>query len=320
MKTMKTMKALAAISLMCAPLLAAAQANISNGTVRLGVRADGALMPRSVVPNTGITYLPSGNDGLTPGCYCEAWGIADGTSAQSAYTGGYVGTSGVTNVSFTSTATTATSVVETFGIFRVTHAYAPSSTPNLFEVKVTIQNISANPARLLYARAMDWDVAPTAFMEYVTLQRGTSPALVYSSDDGFYNANPLGTDTPRMFANQDVVDSGPNDHGAHFRFDFGTLAPGASREFTIGYGAAGNEVDAKTALTAFGAEAYSLGKPSENPVGTPNKDGTPYTFIFAFKGIGGSSLFAPPNPVPVDSPFALLALGAALAFVGRKKR
>jgi hypothetical protein len=86
------------------------------------------------------------------------------------------------------------------------------------------------------------------------------------------------------------VDSGPTDHGAHFRFNFGTIAPGAKVEFTIGYGVAGNQVDALAALGSFGAEAYSLGKPSENPPGTPNTDGTPNTFIFAFKGIGGVQL------------------------------
>ncbi len=272
------------LALLCSPILAAAQANISNGTVRIGVRADGALMPRSVAPITGITYLPTGADGLTPGCLCEAWGIADATSSQSGHTGTEVGTSNITTESFASNATSATSVTNAFGTFRVTHSFNPSSgTANLFEVKVTIQNISAASTRVLYGRAMDFDVFPTEFDELVTLQRGTS-AVVYSSDDGFYNANPLGTDNPILFSNQDVVDSGPTDHGAHFRFDLGTLAPGASLEFTIGYGAAGSTAEATAALSAFRAEAYSLGKPSSS------NDGTPNTFIFAFRGVGGTQI------------------------------
>ena len=272
----------------CTPLLAAAQANISNGTVQIGVRADGALMPTSAV---GITYVPTGGDALTPGCACEAWGIANATTSQSGFTGSNVGTSGITPVSFVSTATTATSVVNAFGTFRVTHSFSPSAaTANLYDVTVTIQNTSQSAARVLYGRAMDWDVPPTAFAELVTLQRGNSPALIHSSDNGFHNADPLTSDSGISFQNMDVVDNGPTDHGAHFRFDFGTLAAGASKTFTIAYGAAGSTAQANAALAAFGAESYSLGEPSSSTNGTPN------TYIFAFKGTGGTAV-DPYNPV-----------------------
>jgi len=285
---LRTLLAGAVISL---PAMVLAQANIDNGTVRIGVRADGALMPSDVSPLTGITYLANGQDGLTPGCACEAWGIADAVSSSSGYTGAVVGTSAITQESFASTATTATSVVNAFGVFRITHAYAPSAaTNNIYEVKVTIENISAAPAEALYGRAMDWDVYPTQFNEYTTIQRGNSTALVFSSDNGFHNADPLNQDSGRLFVNQDIVDSGPEDHGAHFRFNFGTIAPGAKFEFVIGYGVAGNQVDALAALGSFGAQAYSLGKPSLNEAGDPSTDGTPNTFIFAFKGIGGVQL------------------------------
>lgn len=287
---MKLGKLLAGM-LLSVPAIVLAQANIDNGTLRVGVRADGALMPQEISPLTGITYLASGADGLTPGCACEAWGIADTVTNTSGFTGSSVGTIGITSESFTATATTATAVANAFGTFRVTHAFAPSSATNhIYEAKVTIENISSAPVEALYGRAMDWDVFPTEFNEYTTLQRGSSTALVFSSDNGFHTADPLELDSGILFVDQDVVDSGPEDHGAHFRFNFGTIAPGAKVEFTIGYGAAGNQVDALAALAAFGAEAYSLGKPSENPPGTPNTDGTPNTFIFAFKGIGGVQL------------------------------
>lgn len=287
---MKLGKLLAGM-LFSVPAIVLAQANIDNGTLRVGVRADGALMPQEISPLTGITYLANGQDGLTPGCPCEAWGIADTVTNTSGFTGSSVGTTGITSESFTSTATTATSVANAFNTFRVTHAFAPSSaTSNIYEVKVTIENISSAPVEALYGRAMDWDVFPTQFNEYTTIQRGSSTALVFSSDNGFHTADPLESDSGILFVNQDVVDSGPTDHGAHFRFNFGTIAPGAKVEFTIGYGVAGNQVDALAALGSFGAEAYSLGKPSENPPGTPNTDGTPNTFIFAFKGIGGVQL------------------------------
>ena len=276
--------AILGLALLAAPIAASAQAVISNGTVRIGVRADGALMPDTVAPLTGITYLPTGGDGLTPGCLCEAWGIANATTAQSGYTGAEVGTSGITSESFASTATTATAVANAFGTFRVTHSFSPSAaSPNLYEVKVTIENISGAAARVLYGRAMDWDIPPTTFAELVTLQRGNSPALVYTSNDGFFSANPLGTDGGGL-ANQNFTRSGPDDHGAHFRFDFGTLAAGAKLEFTIAYGAAGTQAQARTALDKFGAESYSLGEPSSTADGSPN------TFIFGFKGTGGSPI------------------------------
>lgn len=277
-------RALLAFALLCSPMLAAAQAVISNGTVRLGVRADGALMP-SLSPYTGITFLPTGADGLTAGCACEAWGIANATASTSGHTGGSVGTSGITNVSFASTATTATSVTNAFNTFEVTHAFTPSAvTPNIYDVKVTIRNTSAASARVLYGRAMDWDIPPTTFSELVTLQRGNSTRLIFSSDNGFFNANPLDSDSGILFTNQNVIRSGPDDHGAHFRFDFGVLAPGATLEFTIGYGAAANAAAAITALSKFGAESYSLGEPSNT------SDGSPNTFIFGFKGIGGTPI------------------------------
>lgn len=282
---MKRFKTLLAVAMLCTPMLAAAQATISNGVVSIGVRADGALMPEGGDTVTGITFLATGNDALTPGCLCEAWGIADAVSSTSGYTGAEVGTSGITNESFTSTATTATSVTNAFGKFRVTHSFSPSAAnPGMYDVHVTVQNISAASTRVLYGRAMDWDVGPTEFNELVTLQRGNSTKLIYSSDDGFYNADPLGTDSPILFSNQNVVNNGPDDHGAHFRFDFGNLAAGASLEFTIGYGAAGSTAAALTAVTDFGSESYSLGKPSSS------NDGTPNTFIFAFKGTGGTPI------------------------------
>src|SRR4029079_10859606 len=82
----------------------------------------------------------------------------------------------------------------------------------------------------------------------------------------------------------DLVDGGPDDHGAVFDFDFKSLAAGAKKKFRIFYGAAGNEVDALAAIGVIGVELYSLGQP--NVVGGPNL-GTPNTFIFAFTQVGG---------------------------------
>jgi hypothetical protein len=70
-----------------------------------------------------------------------------------------------------------------------------------------------------------------------------------------------------------------------FDFNLGTLAPGLTRTFSIFYGAAGNEPAALQALALVGPEVYSLGKPNLPSVTPP---GSPNTFIFAFKGVGGT--------------------------------
>ncbi|HEY0201088.1 MAG TPA: hypothetical protein VGC24_05295 [Burkholderiaceae bacterium] len=298
---------------------AQAQAVLTYGDTKIGIRADAALNapdPTAFDPSglTGISYIPTGYDVLAPGCPCEAWGVADSISNTGGGTGAFTGTSNITQVSFTSTATTATSVTEMGSVFRVTHAFKPSGVSGVFQADVTITNISAATTHVLYRRAMDWDMTPTAFNEYVTLQTGSASSIVFSSDDGFANGNPL-SGPSSILTTGSFTDSGPADHGALFDFDFGTLAPGASTSFTILYGMAADQASAISALTALQAEAYSLGKPdpaqtSVIPPGTPV--GGPNTGIFGFKGIGGAPVFAQPRAVPATSPVALALGGVAM--------
>lgn len=104
----------------------------------------------------------------------------------------------------------------------------------------------------------------------------------------------------------DFVDAGPDDHGALFDFGFGIIEAGQSKTFTTFYGAAGNEADAKFALTQAGAEVYSLGQPSYDGRGwdpAPYQGagrgsygattGEPNTFIFGFRSVGGAPIFTP---------------------------
>src|SRR5439155_7167868 len=123
------------------------------------------------------------------------------------------------------------------------------------------KNISSNPVEPRYRRAMDWDVEPTAFSEFVTIDPGTATNLLFDSDNGFASANPLAGPSSLDFTGA-AVDNGPDDHGALIDFGFPTLAPGESRTFAIYYGAAGTESEALSAVQAVGAEAYSLGQPS----------------------------------------------------------
>ena len=260
---------------------------ITNGTVKLGVNCKGELN----VDGIGLQYVPTGNDSTSPGCACEGWGAGDTTSTVSGWANQSSGNStNLTQVSFVTTATTAVSVVDIGTTFRVTHDYHPSpSTPNAYEVSVSVKNISATATHLRYRRVMDWDIEPTAFSEFVTLFKGSSPFLDFTSNNGFATSDPLSGPSD-LGQTGSFTDIGPADHGALFDFDFGSLAAGATREFKTFYGSAATETGAINALNAVGVEAYSLGEPS-----TPDGPtlGTPNTFLFGFRDIGGIDVFAP---------------------------
>ena len=167
-----------------------------------------------------------------------------------------------------------------------------------------------------YERDMDWDVEPTAESEFVTINRGPRPPtdLLYSDDNGFgdnypFSAvdeasenGPITADT----VNADVVDSGPGDHGARFRFGFGDLAAGESKQFFVYYGAAGTEADANQAVSAAALEVFSYGQPSTEGGATL---GTPNTFIWGFRGVGGTAVIPPTLTLTPES--ATSATGAA---------
>ena len=274
---------------------------ISNGTVALGVNDNAQLNFADGSRFVGVTYEATGNDGTRAGCQCEGWGagVADpGGNFSGSANNDLTGPGGVNldPVSFSSDASTATSVVSIDDKLRVTHAFAPSpATPNLYEIKVTLENIGTTSLPdVRYTRLMDWDVEPTAFDEFVTIQRGTTPApagsLIYSSDDGFADSDPFGSRAPIDPAseNVDYTDTGPDDHGALFDFSFGSLAVGEKKEFSIFYGAAGTETAANAAISAAALELYSLGQPNGGEL-----TGEPNTFIWGFKAVGGAPVIPP---------------------------
>jgi len=295
---------------------------ITSGPISLGVMNEGHLG----WAGTGLNLAGVG-DALIPGCMCEGWGVAGNGIA------GYANIStdgGVNNLvldSFTSTPSTAISQVHlnTLPDLQVTQSYAPSAgAPNqLFEDQVTITNNgngTINDVR--YRRVMDWDVPPTEFSELVTIGGLPAANLLYSSDNGFETANPLGTRSAidAGTVNTNFVDNGPHDHGALFDFGFGGLGAGESKTFSIFYGATYNEPDAYTALGNVGAEIYSLGQSSgRNDAGVPNWiSGEPGTYIFAFKGVGGTPIT--PSHAPEPCSLALLGLGVAGLAAKRRNR
>jgi type IV pilus assembly protein PilY1 len=319
---------------------AKADAVITSGSVRLGINDFGHLntdlVPTENSTRTGIAYsfsaaeiaasanpfgTPGFYDATSPGCFCEGWGVSV-NNAVSGYAnvstdGGEVG---LTFGSFVSTPVSATSVVSLTGLptITITQAYSVAVAGALFEDLVTISNTGAAAVTdVKYVRVMDWDVPLSEFSEFVTIAgTGTTTLLELSHDDGFESANPLDLISDEILAGTtdvDFVDSGPTDHGAFFRFNFGTLGAGESKSFKVYYGAAGSEADMLAALGLTGIELYSLGQTN---IGGDVCNTCP-TFAFGFEGVGGTPIVRTPEP----SAMILLGTGLlGLAGLARRKK
>lgn len=301
----------------------------TSGTVALGVNDQGHLNTSvgNVAVNSGATGLSykfadgAFRDATSPGCLCEGWGVSvNGTTSGYANVDTDGGATNLTVSSFTSTANSATSVVTLTSLpgLQVTHAYSSADkAPSVFfkDVVTITNNTGATVNDLKFVRVMDWDVPPTEFDEYVTIKGVASTTfLERSHNNGFNTANPLndfGALDPAT-VNVDFTDNGPDDHGAYFRFNFGSLEDGESYTFTTFYGAAGSEAEALAAIGAEGIELYSLGQSNGG-----QRTGEPATFIFGFSGVGGTPV-EPPNGVP--EPGSLALLGAALAGLAASRR
>jgi len=258
-------------------------------------------------------------DATAPGCLCEGWGAAATPFGGSPIGGGAdVSVGGIDNlglVSFTSTASTATSVTTLGGTtLQITQAYGPSTSNSLMLDTVTLTNMGTDPlGDVRYRRVMDWDVPPTEFYEYVTIGGWPATNLLLTTDNGFQSPNPLvgdaGIGCP---VNANFEYCGPWDHGALFDFGFGDLAAGESKSFDIFYGATFSHDSAVNALASVGAEVYSFGNWGYDSTRT----GQPITYIFGFKGVGGTPITGVPEPTSI---LLLGSVGAFLLYARRRR-
>lgn len=299
----------------------------ANGQVRIGINDSGELN----VGSTGIGYNFSGQggrlgfqDALSPGCPCESWGVsANGLGGQ---VGQNTGNQNISILAPTSapgsfTSNTALATVPGLTITQKFSISNETATGGLFRAQVTLTNTTgATMTDVRYARAMDWDVPPTEFSEYVThVGTGTTSTLLRSTDNGFANANPISAvfDTGIVATpNTDGDQGGASDHGSLFVFGLGNLDPGESYTLSIFYGAGANEADALALLGAVSPELYSFGQSNG---GSGPAEGLP-TFIFAFAGVGGS-VVVPPTGVPEPATLGLFGIGLlGLSAVARRRR
>jgi type IV pilus assembly protein PilY1 len=333
-----------------------ADAIITNSSgIVLGVNdlgnLDVSIGPTGTTPDpynsqfVGLYFAAVDGDATSPGCLCEGFGVS--AENISGWVTEALGSTNLTSVSFSnpdSSTAIATASLTTGASLQVTHDYHPSASSALYEVVVTLTNTGATAlADVRYNRTMDWDIPPTTFDEYVTIQRQGSTALIDSCNNGFQSADPLedceqdpgapAGGVPIYQEDADFVDFGSADHGARFTFGFGSLGAGESVSFKIFYGAAATEAAALNALGTVAAEVYSFGQCSagnddhagefgdeRQPAGVICGGpilGSPATFIFAFAGVGGTPV---PSAVPEPTSMLLVGTGGLVAYWGRRRR
>lgn len=293
-------------------------AQLSNGTIDIGVTRLGSV----ILDDVGLRRADSPEtEVLAQGCACEAWGIGNQWDHGSVDSDGAA--DNVLLRSFEADADSA-EIVTTTGDLRVTHEYEPSSDEDLYAVNVTVERtgVLVNSDHVTYRRAVDFDVAPTPFEEYVTWAKtpdGDDSHVVVLTNDGFAYADP--TSAATSLGSVGYVDRyGPSDQGGLIDLDLGPVRPGSPVTFTLYFGVALDADEARASVEDVGADVYLLGEPSEwtpgggggGPVPTFGRiaslttDLSTNTAVFAFRagdmGDGPIEARAMPRGLRSDSP------------------
>lgn len=328
------MKLLSAVCLLFIAGFAHAGAVISDGKIKLGVDEFGQLIVPSTVADVsgisavGMRYIAETGaeyESTSHGCACEGWGVGIGDTGQFGMANNNFPITGLSSVGFSSSSTSATSIVAMGSELQVSHHFALSKeSDNLYQVTVSIENTSANDiADLRYRRTFDWDASPTPFSELVSISgTGDATNIIAATNNGFCQSNPF--ESCDGDVNGDFDAYGPFDQGANFDFGFGELQAGHTTTFDIFFGAAQGIEASLAALGKVGAEAYSLGwsggDTDQNGFLDRNGKLAP-TFMVAFSGVGGTPLSNPngPDPQPVNAPATTAIMILALVGIIRKR-
>jgi hypothetical protein len=108
---------------------------LSNGTIQLGLNPHGHLIAEGSTPSSsgtlevGLRYLSTQDEGLSHGCFCEGWGVADVTTNTSGWANeSWGGTGGLELIEFDKLFDTTVSRVRVSDKLEVTHGN-PRSRP-----------------------------------------------------------------------------------------------------------------------------------------------------------------------------------------------
>ena len=287
----------------------AAAVVLDTGTIRMGVADNGGLGA------LGVGLVGPTGDAITPGCLCEGWGAS--ANGASGYVYG-LGQTGITSALTTTTTASgpglsAQSVVAMSNGLQITHTYSYGHNGLLFNIGVELKNVSgATLNNVRYARTLDWDVTPGYFGSNFTTTYGGSPTgpagqILHTS------SNPFAVPDPMVFRGQEAdvnIVNSPGDKGSYWVFGFGSLADGATANFTTVIGATPTVADLIAAFTASGVGAYSY------TTGNSTAGGD---FAPAY-GYGFVGLSLPPiGTVPEPGTLALLGVAALGAMVRRRR-
>ncbi len=309
-------------------LLAEAQAAIvDNGVIQMGIQARGQLTidtgswsSNCSTPRVSIRQMAGNLEGMDCDQEGEGWGMAYDIglptetscwASSGSASGSAVSWPPPLVTSFTSTASTATSVVRC-GSVEITQSYNPHPTETtMYRDNITIVNVgSTDLTGLTYRRVMSWGSftmhSDFTLEDISTLPAGSlAPPVVKATGLVQLSTNLDPTVAPSYLVQgpplAPAVYHFPEDEAMVWEFEFGDFVPGAVQPFTLYYGVADSTVNAMSTLTAIGAQMYNLAYPVTTSAPDPDTGlGEGPIGIMAF----GNLPMAPPLPPEPTPPVA----------------